>query len=476
MSSLSRSVYLSRLRRAFLLRVHPDRFRNQPDKVRGEQASLVKALTARFSDDDFVGWQHGRTTPPSLQKKASYRYRLERRDGSFLSTKLELSESVGEILASMTLALEQSGVASLPKPPSEAEMNRRMEHLRQHSVIDETLFGDTIDHRQFDVVSRQGRDLWYFLQNLSNDEVQRRRASRTDAQAAAGEVRRVYSFVAVDATPLGWSSASVATLLNKLLALHEEFANKLHVESFYPVRLVFTSDDFHTSLDLYSGVLRLNPALTPLQWLEKLQLVTEDKLEMIRNNAAALQAMTKIVQSSLGVKLRKGHSCSSQEYFYFVERLASGLIAPTEEETMASDLIIEPITAVVEASAACRRPKVTKDGAIRLGGSMVEDEVRLAVARLAGEARQQSIVSAQERERCKDAVHQVQWQLGLQRVYRTSTVNNRQFLDCLSRILMVGEKQQLKGGLTGNSLGIASSGQFCHLADDGSVIIPFDWQ
>ena len=55
----SRSLYVSRLRKAFLLRVHPDRFRSQPDIVRKEQASLVQALSDRFSDPDFLAF----TTP-----------------------------------------------------------------------------------------------------------------------------------------------------------------------------------------------------------------------------------------------------------------------------------------------------------------------------------------------------------------------------------------------------------------------------
>jgi hypothetical protein len=48
------SIYISRLRRAFLLRVHPDRFRNQSDRVRKEQATLVQVLSDRLGEVDFV--------------------------------------------------------------------------------------------------------------------------------------------------------------------------------------------------------------------------------------------------------------------------------------------------------------------------------------------------------------------------------------------------------------------------------------
>ena len=38
------SLYVSRLRRAFLLQVHPDRFRSHSDAVRKQQANLVQGL------------------------------------------------------------------------------------------------------------------------------------------------------------------------------------------------------------------------------------------------------------------------------------------------------------------------------------------------------------------------------------------------------------------------------------------------
>lgn len=48
------SRYISRLRRAFLLRVHPDRFRAQSEHVRREQAVLVQMLSDRLGEQDFL--------------------------------------------------------------------------------------------------------------------------------------------------------------------------------------------------------------------------------------------------------------------------------------------------------------------------------------------------------------------------------------------------------------------------------------
>ena len=48
------SVYISRLRRAFLLRVHPDRFRSRSEQVRKHQATLVQVLSDRLGESDFM--------------------------------------------------------------------------------------------------------------------------------------------------------------------------------------------------------------------------------------------------------------------------------------------------------------------------------------------------------------------------------------------------------------------------------------
>jgi len=479
MSSMSRSVYLSRLRRAFLLRVHPDRFRTHSAQVRSRQSALVKALSDRMSQDDFVAWQQANddSSNPFARKKEKkeYSYVLEKRDGSLVRTNIRLNATVDEILVSMAEALKKSGAASLPKPPLEVKVkNVRQRKAPTHTSVDPFT---NVDHR-YDIVSRRGRDLWKFLQHLNTDEIKDRKASRTDAQAAAQGVRSLFQFQAVDATSLGWSSASVAVLLNRLMGMHEEHSSRFYVDSFYPIRLVFTPDDFHDALDLYGGILRLNPGSTPIQWVDIFRLVTPDRLEEIRQRRNALVEMRKCVQGSLGVKLKKGYSCSSYEFYNFLERLLPSCYLTDEASIQESSLITEPPVAIVEASQACRRPVVTKEGSIRLGANMNEETVRQAVSRLASQAKQKSVRDKEEQQRCKDAVGQIQWELGLQKVYRTGVVSHSQFLDCLSRMLLLEDekpKMRLKS-LAGNSLGIASSGQFCHLSDDGSVVIPHDWR
>lgn len=46
--AVKRSAYVQRIRRSFLLRVHPDRFRFRPMSIRNGQSDLLKAFSVRF--------------------------------------------------------------------------------------------------------------------------------------------------------------------------------------------------------------------------------------------------------------------------------------------------------------------------------------------------------------------------------------------------------------------------------------------
>lgn len=543
MSSMPRSVYLARLRRAFLLRVHPDRFRNHSATVRNNQANLVKALADRMSQTDFLHWQQlgGRDANSNAVSSISslsfnnasqnLSYVVERRDGSLLRASLRLGDSVDTILASMAQVLKSSGAASLPTPPKEQlqpQPHVQTDFRQTSSAQNFYNQGQGVDPR-FNVVSNRGRDFASFLSTLdaadadadadgnntnntnnnNDNSVEYRRACRMDAVAAALEARRVYQFQAIDATSLGWSSSSVAMLLRQLRALHEEHNDKFHVSSFYPVRLLFTPDDFHETLDVYAGTLRLQPASTPIQWLESLQLVTLEKVKEIQHKRKSVMDMTKLVQGALGLKVKKGFSCSSREYYHFLKSICPTVTDDdtddkdtNDDDSMpANSLVLEPIVATVEGSEACRRPIVTKEGSIRLGAGMDSFTVVQAVTRLMGPARLQLAQQKVQLDREKDAVHQAKWQFGLQKVYRTGIVSHDEFVQCLVRILSTQQSvksnsnsnssehdnngsdsnasyvaREVKRRLTGNSLGIAGSGHFCHLADDGSVVIPHDWR
>jgi Domain of unknown function (DUF4461) len=526
-------VYLSHVRRAFLLRVHPDRFRNHPASVRSQQASLVQALSNRLEGTDVAEWQRYRTHAAAAAESRqaagpplSLPFILERRDGSYLTSSLQLGDSVESILREMVGALEKSGAAALPPPPSlSAPLSTEDEFGESsHRDDDDPTHSDSSIDRRYEVNSLQGRNLVSFLSGRTPDalrhEIRRRKQCRVHAQASAAEVRKRYEFLLVDATSLRWSSESVAVLLNKLLALHDEHQTKLKAKSMYPIQLQLTtaslSADGTPVLDVHGGVLRLHPAATPLQWLESLQLVTDERLQQIRHHHQRLRQHTEALSSALGgVKLIKGHSCSSREYHAFVENLYESLVEDaassssstastasksTAIEAACSALALEPVVVTVEASQAVRAAKVTPEGHVRVQTGMSPAAAASAIRALAPEARAARHAVAAGNEACARVVAQLQYRLGLSRVYRaTARVPAGEYLKALSRLLNLAVAANspsasaratakdsshtsndvrllLQRTMAGNSIGIAASGHFCHLGDDGSFVIPHDWR
>ena len=543
--SVPRTAYLSKLRRAFLLRVHPDRFRHHnnsssmtAESIQVQQASLLKALADRMNQPDVTAWLQQRDVTKvnstytsmnnSHSKNSTYQYVIEKRDGSLLQTTLSLNRSVDDVLKSMANALQKCGAgASIPTPPPQQETApygrpSTCANMRNESVNDGTstaaaaasmTYATTtnttgnIDTR-YDIRSNRGRDLKLFLQQTEQqgqlpsslqDQIRDLRIARMDAISVALQVRRTFQFAAIDATETGWSSASATVLFRRLLTFHEEYSNRLHVVSFYPIRLIFSPrdipDDRESSIDLYGGIIRLNPASTSIQWLETLQYVTSDSIQQIHQHRAVALQNTKTIQQILNVKLSKGFTCSSQDYHEFLKRLASDVTEIKEPNVMnegdenedrelhvsSSSLTIEPLHAVIEADSICRRAVVTNAGIIRLGADMSKEECIYAIHRLSSSAREQNAVEKTHVQQCNDIVSNIKWQLGLQKVYRTGgVVSHHEFIESLTRFsTLLSQQQQQQQFLfqpfTGNALGIAPTGQSCQLADDGSVILPHNW-
>jgi len=476
-----RSVYVAKLRRAFLLRVHPDRFRSLHPEIRRRQADLVHAMSERMSSADFLAYtcDQGIDVNSLSQKppQGTYKYVLEHKDGSILQHTLRLHESVESVLKNMVAALESTGSASMPPPPPTPEPANTAVHGQPEILWAPRDSGRTggVNHK-YDVNSHVGRDLLGFLRTMDFDLVEERRASRMDVTAVALVARRAFSFLSIDGTGLGWSSASFAILLRSLVALHEEHGSKFHVDSFYPLQLVWSSEEFDDPLDLYGGILYLNPASTPIQWLEDTFLkITQDKLDMFAANQVVLNENRSKVQGAFGgVKFQKGHSCSHEDYHMCIARLADSHHAIASDERTSTALTLESIVVTVEAS--CRRAILTKEGVIRVGASMDGEAIARAISKHSLEATERVQAEAERKHRCRETIDRAQWELGLQKVYHTKLVRSEQIMECLVRLLAMEQRDQLKRNLAGNSLGIAGSGQFCHLGDDGSVVIPWDWR
>ena len=182
-------------------------------------------------------------------------------------------------------------------------------------------------------------------------------------------------------------------------------------------------------------------------------------------------------------------SCSNSEYYDFLRRLCQDDDSGKKQDSYKENTLIpEPVTAIVESQQVCRhRPVATKDGAIRLGASMDKSDLSSISHKLHYKARERQSEQAHDKAMGKEWSQKAAWELGLQRVYRTSSrVSHCDFAKSLRRLLALEHqsaegsvahdtRQRLRAGLAGNGLGVADRGQFCHLADDGSIVIPHDW-
>ena len=129
-SKSSTSLYVSRLRRAFLLQVHPDRFRSQTENVRKQQASLVQALSDRMAEYDFLTYAsslssnksstlHNRfhsintATTFSSNSYHSHIFYIAKNDGSISQLSIQLqNRNPYQILCAMAQSI------NFPLPPS----------------------------------------------------------------------------------------------------------------------------------------------------------------------------------------------------------------------------------------------------------------------------------------------------------------------------------------------------------------------
>ena len=515
---LCRSVYVSRIRRAFLLRVHPDRFRGESVSVQAQQSSITQAVANRFASPDFVSYcapaavaatEVGKSPYDTSFYEANYSFYLHRHDGTPSSHTIRLNESAEFVLSNIVHALKVSGVAGLPAPPPQPSSveqcsgrlecgevaggsnsgqngHRVFEFRRTNDVIwaasrprDGNFSKQGINHR-FDINTRRGRDLRIFLLGIDFSDIEKRKASRIDASAAALVARRAFGFQSIDGTGLGWSSASLAICLSKLSLLHSEHKTALNLDSFYPMRLEIGYDDESTdNIDLYGGVIRLHPSSTPLQWLESLGKITEMSLAELDANQAKLLSNAKHMQAMLNVKVKKGQTCPSWEYHRFVDRLTRRLGSPDSVNSYQSTaLALERLQLVVETEQACRRAKINDDGTIRVGAGMKKRQLLLSLSDLNLDARQKMKDRNQNLTRLNEVIAMAQSQFGIMRIYREakSTVTLDQMIECLARLLQevpTDSGELLK--LAGQSLGITGCGRFCHVADDGSFVIPCDW-
>lgn len=482
----SRSAYVARLRRAFLLRVHPDRFRTQPKLIK-EQSSLIQALSDRLGEPDFLRYvtltislDHSGTSSAVKNVYTQQTFSIETKKSGVVKTSIALNKSPSEILQSM------AQLCNFPPPPAPPQ-----------PMLSEQEF--EIDYTNEQVIQNNEQDLFQFLRygayarpkkrqskntNLIQflesdgiaDDIKERRLNRINATSAAQIARQLYKFISIDGTRLGWSSASMTICLQRLTALHDEHQNKLRTKSFYPFRLILSSDEFQRKVDLWAGEIRLNPSATSMQWLSILETVTDQSVQALKTNQHLLKENLDIVEEMLQLRVVKGHTSDAEDFFECIRLLArqsEERIAQIDADESRLAILSNKSSLVIESEQACRRGNLRKNGSFEVSTSMSIDSIRSTISKYA--KRSNEILNAEYRKKQESRMmmQQVSNEFGA-KVHKPNLVSYDQLMQCLTTLLEKdeSEKDELRRLLAGHSIGV-STGLKLHVSDDGTIMIPW---
>lgn len=241
--SPSRSIYLARLRRAFFLRVHPDRFRTQPTHVIKQQSHLIQLLSDRLAEPDFLRYITPTISLDQLlndtqlsEQYGQIEFSFETKTNGVVKTSIALDGNPNEILQCMA---ELCNFPSPPSPPPQSLSTDGSFGLQSQSESEPDFFQFLRYGALRPKKRTQNNNLLQFLQaDGLADDIKERQLNRIDATAAAYVARQLYKFKSIDGTRLGWSSKSMAICLQRLAALHDEHIGKFQTNSFYPFRLI----------------------------------------------------------------------------------------------------------------------------------------------------------------------------------------------------------------------------------------------
>ena len=408
-------------------------------------------------------------------------------DKNLQITPASMNYGADQILANMAKAINFSP----PPRPSEAAVSHP-EHVTHnaHSPgftkpickkngVDDFIWmhgwGGSQQHKS---PSSMNRNLFYFLSNVDFNDIKQRKLDRVNAIATALVARRAFQFSAIDGTGLGWSSASLAVCLSSLTALHEEHQMTM-IKSFYPFRLMLSADEFHNKIDSFGGIIRINPSATSLQQLRILSAVSDGTVNMLKNNQKELKRNLTEVENVLGLRVVRGHTLEPEKYHQCIDRLAMESVQNNINGEGVSFLAISNKKAnlVIESNQVCRRGRMRKDGSFEVGSGADLHDIRKTIAKFANKSNKLIQQESEDWARCRKLIDQVMYIFGVQHVKKVSNfVTSNQMAECLSMLLNKDdiEKNDLRGYLAGQSLGIAGRGQLCYLGDDGSIIIPTD--
>ena len=492
------------IRRQFLLNVHPDRFHDKA--IRRKQTKLMKQFnlwSENVGFDKFIsekgngfGFNKGNHFSGGTRKTDEIsKFYIENKMGDLMQCSIEWG-TVGEVVKSMVDVLSHTDSNF-----NDRDIVSYIESLQQSSVTGESqifpegihwmnskIDNGTETHNVSEKYNRRsnfGRNLDSFLSKLNVDEMKHQRNLRIDASNAARTVKETYQFEAVDASRLQWSSENLRKVFVSLNNMFQEHKSKLRLGSFYPLRLVLSSDDHQDRFCEYSSEILINPAATPLQWLRVFMQIEESLLIRAKSKRKLITTWTRSIENTLPIKIRKGPSCSPADYYYCLQRINNEL-----ENRKLSYLSTESSTALsrsdtvyisFEASGSYRRPQVGSDGVIRVGADTDTTSFIAAWKRLQDSSSQKRLNEEMIMLECREKIKLLQSSLDVLfvRKEQRSSVTSSQVLDCLNRLITRITKEEddlLYKRLSKNSLRIGPTGQVCRLGNDGSIIIPWNWQ
>lgn len=376
---------------------------------------------------------------------------MKNKDGTMSKLAIKLDNTnPHQILERMVEAID----FPLPPSPVESSSLKRMQipHLSrsQRSIplksdVDHLIWANWWgSHLDYKSPNSTKRDVLHFLENMDFDHIKQRKLARINATASALVARRAFKFLAIDGTKLGWSSSSLAICLSRLTSLHEEHQSRLQTKSFYPFRLLLSSDEFLRKVDLFSGTIRLNPASTSLKWLDTLASVTDVTVSMMKNHQQDLMRNLAKVEDALGLRVVKGHTCDPEEYHQSIELLGfecnqNGKHHGDRRAVLnASQSVI-----FLESDHACRHGKIRTDGKIAIGTGMTLNEIRSTIASFASRSNDYMRIESENQTKFKASADQFMREFGVQKVSKMSSlVTSEQMIECLSVLLKKEETEK----------------------------------
>ncbi|POM61851.1 mitochondrial protein [Phytophthora palmivora] len=348
----------------FLLRVHPDHFRNLPKaisclilQVHDENLQSVKLLN-QFMDDHYasqgrgsMGWRR-RGSPKEKKDKRLKRFSLE------LAANIE---------AKMVAVLQECGVVVQSVEKEESSQPRRSkkekrpdEWRHQRNRPSGMDFGGFTMAEMYAKANRPAarrrkpiqslKELLEFMKEDETMEIQKRRQIAWQSiQSVRGTLKRELGLEDV-LFSCGWSTMHLNTTIMILLQTLRKYtrANK---------QGIFAPKDFlrGATIDISanpSGIdfsneyrIGLNPADVPVQWVQVLETIDANMVLFMKAARESLASLQTDATAALGhANISRGHTCSALGYRTFLQNMRQRG-APTQH---GEQELLEKYTVVIE--------------------------------------------------------------------------------------------------------------------------------